>query len=457
MRQLIGLMAAGLLAGSALAQCTADWLLEIGDPGVDTLSLRKGLAITDLGDGPEVLISGRFTGAGGVAANGNARWNPIDGWRTFGTSGLTTATGLILGSNVATTYRGDFFAGGGFVLADGTSVSNIARFEVSPEGDFWDPLNGGLNGQVLGMRVIEFEGEELLFVGGVFTAAASLGGGFDIPAAGIAAWDGNAWRGFGDGVIGAVNDFLLYDAGDGPELYIVGRFSVPGGRNGHIARWNGREFVEVGGGLTGGSNPRANIMTVYDFGEGDELVVGGNFFDAGGTAANCIVRWNGDRFATIGEGFNDTVTSLNIADVGDGSRLYAGGSFVSSGSEFVGGFASWEGDAWQSVGGGIAGGSVPGVAAIVEYDYPGLGSSLVLTGGFSFAGGDTARNIAIWACAGEACRVDLDGDGQLTIFDFLEFQNLFADGDLAADFDGDGVLTIFDFLVFQNEFAAGCD
>ena len=55
-----------------------------------------------------------------------------------------------------------------------------------------------------------------------------------------------------------------------------------------------------------------------------------------------------------------------------------------------------------------------------------------------------------------SCRADLDGDGQLTIFDFLEFQNLFAAGDLRADFDGDGQLTIFDFLAFQNEFAAGC-
>ena len=54
------------------------------------------------------------------------------------------------------------------------------------------------------------------------------------------------------------------------------------------------------------------------------------------------------------------------------------------------------------------------------------------------------------------CRADLDGDGELTLFDFLAFQNLFSAGDLAADFDGDGSLTLFDFLAFQNEFAAGC-
>ncbi|OAB63146.1 hypothetical protein AY599_22720 [Leptolyngbya valderiana BDU 20041] len=57
---------------------------------------------------------------------------------------------------------------------------------------------------------------------------------------------------------------------------------------------------------------------------------------------------------------------------------------------------------------------------------------------------------------GSPCRADMDGDGSLTIFDFLAFQNLFDAGDLAADFDGDGELTIFDFLSFQNEFDAGC-
>ena len=54
------------------------------------------------------------------------------------------------------------------------------------------------------------------------------------------------------------------------------------------------------------------------------------------------------------------------------------------------------------------------------------------------------------------CLADLDGDGVLTLFDFLTFQNLFDGGDLAADFDGDGELTLFDFLAFQNAFDAGC-
>lgn len=54
------------------------------------------------------------------------------------------------------------------------------------------------------------------------------------------------------------------------------------------------------------------------------------------------------------------------------------------------------------------------------------------------------------------CAVDLDGDGQATLFDFLAFQNAFIAGDLLADFDGDLSLTLFDFLAFQSAFAGGC-
>ncbi|MCW5755835.1 MAG: hypothetical protein KIT54_01210 [Phycisphaeraceae bacterium] len=55
------------------------------------------------------------------------------------------------------------------------------------------------------------------------------------------------------------------------------------------------------------------------------------------------------------------------------------------------------------------------------------------------------------------CKPDLDGDGALTIFDYLAFQTAFGTGDLRADFDGDGELTIFDFLAFQTAFAEGCE
>ncbi|MEQ8318567.1 MAG: GC-type dockerin domain-anchored protein [Phycisphaerales bacterium] len=71
--------------------------------------------------------------------------------------------------------------------------------------------------------------------------------------------------------------------------------------------------------------------------------------------------------------------------------------------------------------------------------------------------GSQPDGFVVWQPGGDDCRADLDGDGELTLFDFLAFQNLFDAGDPAADFDGDGDLTLFDFLAFQNEFDAGCE
>lgn len=55
-----------------------------------------------------------------------------------------------------------------------------------------------------------------------------------------------------------------------------------------------------------------------------------------------------------------------------------------------------------------------------------------------------------------SCPADLDGDGDLTVFDFFEFQNLFDAGDPRADVFYDGRLDVFDFLQFFNQFEDGC-
>ncbi|UYV11209.1 MAG: formylglycine-generating enzyme family protein [Phycisphaera sp.] len=67
-----------------------------------------------------------------------------------------------------------------------------------------------------------------------------------------------------------------------------------------------------------------------------------------------------------------------------------------------------------------------------------------------------ARGFRVASVVTAPCPPDLDGDGELTIFDFLAFQTLFDAMDPAVDFDGDGAFTILDFLAFQNAFDAGC-
>ena len=92
-----------------------------------------------------------------------------------------------------------------------------------------------------------------------------------------------------------------------------------------------------------------------------------------------------------------------------------------------------------------AGSPNPGMGGTSEFGTEGLESIYEM---------DTVRGGPV--DGGTACRADCDGDGALSLFDFLCFQNLFDAGDRRADFDGDGSLTLFDFLAFQNEFDTGC-
>ncbi|MFG0285296.1 MAG: ASPIC/UnbV domain-containing protein, partial [Phycisphaerales bacterium JB039] len=54
------------------------------------------------------------------------------------------------------------------------------------------------------------------------------------------------------------------------------------------------------------------------------------------------------------------------------------------------------------------------------------------------------------------CPADVNADGALDFFDFLEFLNLFARQDPRADVDQDGAFTALDFQTFQSDFVGGC-
>ncbi|MFG0284436.1 MAG: GC-type dockerin domain-anchored protein [Phycisphaerales bacterium JB039] len=98
--------------------------------------------------------------------------------------------------------------------------------------------------------------------------------------------------------------------------------------------------------------------------------------------------------------------------------------------------------------------AIDGISGVYAFRIE-MDGSITQLGAIASSGGTQPDQIAVWP-GGDSCRADVNGDGLLDFFDFLEFQNLFAAGDLRADFTGDGVLDFFDFLAFQNEFAAGC-
>ena len=55
-----------------------------------------------------------------------------------------------------------------------------------------------------------------------------------------------------------------------------------------------------------------------------------------------------------------------------------------------------------------------------------------------------------------SCDADLDGNGRLDVFDFLEFINRYNTEDPASDYDLDGRFTVMDFLAYLDLFDAGC-
>jgi len=89
---------------------------------------------------------------------------------------------------------------------------------------------------------------------------------------------------------------------------------------------------------------------------------------------------------------------------------------------------------------------------------PGLNPIFALPGGWkdlcSFgASGDLVIRLVVEPVG---CSADVNDDGELNIFDFIAFQQLFTSNDPAADCDNDGTLTVFDFICFQDVFIEGC-
>jgi hypothetical protein len=189
------------------------------------------------GDGPALYAGGRFTQASGTLANRVAKWNGIE-WSAVGTGTNGDVRALAVfddGSGGGPAL----FAGGRFTIAGGVPANGIAKWD----GSVWTALGTGLAGgdfnEILALDVFD-DGSgrgAALYGGGDFTIA----GGVVVN--GIARWDGAEWSALGDGVENSiiVNAVVAFDdgAGGGSSLYIGGEFSVSPTGDSYLARWGG--------------------------------------------------------------------------------------------------------------------------------------------------------------------------------------------------------------------------
>ena len=145
-----------------------------------------------------------------------------------------------------------------------------------------------------------------------------------------------------------VDALAVFDDGSGPALFVGGRFTSAGGVPANcIAKWDGTSWSSLGS----GTNFDVRALEVFDDGSGPKLYVGGAFSIAGGVNIGYgIARWNGSTWSTVGGGVSDAVSALVVHDDGTGPALYAGGNFLNAGGVSVNKLARWNGQAWSAVG-----------------------------------------------------------------------------------------------------------
>lgn len=259
------------------------------------------------------------------------------------------------------------------------------------------------------------------YVGGIFEQVG------ETPAANIAKWDGATWSALGDGLPGIVRAISIDSAGTlvaGGEL---GSDVVPN----HLYAFDGTAWVALPGDISGAVNA---IVP-----QGDSLLVGGSFADAGASGATSIARYdNGTWTPLSGTGVLGPVKAISVVDadsfcagggfievdgvsalyvacndagtwtqLGDGlpgevSALVrdlsgdwiAGGTLTfvidPMGGDYEAGIAKLTAGTWAPLAGGVDGGFINDVRAI----HVASNGDLVVGGTFGLAGSVTASNIA---------------------------------------------------------------
>src|ERR1039458_7092512 len=252
--------------------------------------------------GTDLYAGGGCARAGGVTANGIAKWDGST-WSALG-SGMNGPVSALAVSGT------DLYAGGYFTETGGVGANNIAKWD----GSAWSALGSGMSGYGY-VFALAVSGTNL-YAGGWFTSA----GG--VSANDIAKWDGSVWSALGSGLNGRVRALAV----SGTDLYVGGSFTEAGGVGAnYIAKWDGSSWSALGSGM----NSTVSALAV----SGTDLYAGGGFTTTGGVAANYIAKWDGWTWSALGLGIGAADYPAAYALAADGAgHLLVGGSFTQAGT-----------------------------------------------------------------------------------------------------------------------------
>ncbi|CAN5786773.1 hypothetical protein BH11PLA1_BH11PLA1_22880 [soil metagenome] len=285
--------------------------------------------------------------AGGAFNRGGSRAARFDGsdWVPFG--GITDGAVNVF----AESSTGSLYAGGTFTEADGSAVNRMARFA----GQSWRPIGLGLDNTV---NQLFFAPDDTLFASGPFTAADGFGAKRLVRIRDAAFI---RWRGGADF---APTDFEL-DAHGYPV--IVGPFSSVDGlliRNAACLTPAGWEPL-----LPPSAPSEPNIRAVLPLPNGDVLVAGNSGLFGFNTVT--VVRLSANTLTPLGGGF---LTYLNDIVSSNTGEIYISGPFTFIGGDDTRYVARWDGSKWAPLGNGptsyfskirfLADGSLIGLSAV---------------------------------------------------------------------------------------------
>lgn len=331
-------------------------------------------------DGDGLIIAGAFAYANGAQVSpGVVRWR--DGvFESIGCGVEWDCVSFINNGGVPPSlglaeWNGSLFLGGEWSFTRNDQEFN---FIMQWNGQDWEPLGQGLDDKVTSIRVID----DQLIVTGWFQYADT------VLANGLARWDGQRWHRVVDvpqffpGHANYINDVALFEG----EWYIGGVLLGMG----DIARWNGENWEQVGGGFAG-SYSSVQKLDVHE----DRLYISGTFsacppFGVPANPGSGIVAWDGSGWDGLGGG----TCGAGVPDVfgttwwnGD---LYVGGRFDRIGDVPCGQIAQWDGEEWCALlPQGFFTGGGPNALAV-------LNDSLYIGGSFTEAGDPPIHSFAKW-------------------------------------------------------------
>lgn len=237
--------------------------------------------------------------------NGVARWDGTQ-WTNLGTGFNNDVLCLAI-------WNGDLIAGGDFTTADGNPCTGVARWD----GFLWQSIGAPniFDNDVRALAV--YDGD--LWAGGDFSNAGGC-----TACDRIVRWDGTAWVGGNSGVDipGGLDSTVrvLYVDPVTNKLYMGGHFLEVGGdfNCGGVAVYDGNAWAALGSGV----NSYVRAIHRYN----GNIIVGGNFTDASGVAANKVAKWkpSTSSWVAMGTGMNGYLRALQEYK----GELYAGGEFT---------------------------------------------------------------------------------------------------------------------------------